>query len=134
MASSLRERQTAAITSMLTLSDDPDATPWKVLIYDTVCRDILSPLIKVGDLRRLGVTLHLSISGDRKPVTEVPAVYFICPTRENIDRLSKDIAAGLYESFYIHFASPVPRPLLEELATNALRAGTKIFFFSSIFK
>jgi hypothetical protein len=33
--------------------------PWKILIYDTVGREILSTLMKVGDLRKHGVTLHL---------------------------------------------------------------------------
>jgi hypothetical protein len=33
--------------------------PWKILIYDQPCRDIISPLLKVGDLRKNGITLHL---------------------------------------------------------------------------
>lgn len=33
--------------------------PWKVLIYDSFCRDIISPLLKVGELRKQGVTLHM---------------------------------------------------------------------------
>lgn len=32
---------------------------WKLLIYDDYCRAILSPLFKVGDLRQLGITLHM---------------------------------------------------------------------------
>lgn len=36
-----------------------DEPVWKVLIYDRVGQDILSPLLKVGELRDLGVTLHL---------------------------------------------------------------------------
>jgi hypothetical protein len=34
---------------------------WKVLIYDKDCRDIISPLLNVGDLRQKGVTLHLEV-------------------------------------------------------------------------
>ena len=33
--------------------------PWKILIYDHFCRDLLSTLMKVGDLRKHGVTLHM---------------------------------------------------------------------------
>jgi hypothetical protein len=32
---------------------------WKVLIYDELGQDIISPLITVKELRDLGVTLHL---------------------------------------------------------------------------
>jgi len=32
---------------------------WKVLLYDDYCRDILAPLLKVGELRKQGITLHL---------------------------------------------------------------------------
>lgn len=32
---------------------------WKILIYDRVGQDIISPLISVKDLREQGVTLYL---------------------------------------------------------------------------
>lgn len=32
---------------------------WKILIYDRVGQDIISPLISVKELRELGVTLHV---------------------------------------------------------------------------
>lgn len=32
---------------------------WKVLIYDDLGQDIISPLLTVKDLRDLGVTAHL---------------------------------------------------------------------------
>ena len=32
---------------------------WKVLIYDDFCRDIISPLLNIGQLRENGITLHL---------------------------------------------------------------------------
>lgn len=32
---------------------------WKVLIYDRVGQDIISPLISIRELRELGVTLHM---------------------------------------------------------------------------
>lgn len=33
--------------------------PWKILIYDEFCRDVISPILKVGDVRKQGITLHL---------------------------------------------------------------------------
>jgi hypothetical protein len=32
---------------------------WKVLIYDELGQDIISPLLTVKELRDLGVTLHM---------------------------------------------------------------------------
>lgn len=32
---------------------------WKILIYDRVGQDIISPVISIKELRELGVTLHV---------------------------------------------------------------------------
>lgn len=32
---------------------------WKVLIYDKVGQDIISPLLTIKEIRELGVTLHM---------------------------------------------------------------------------
>ena len=37
------------------------ADAWKVLIYDSDCRDIISPLMNIGALRQKGVTLHMLV-------------------------------------------------------------------------
>lgn len=43
-------------TQSKTLATEP---VWKVLIYDRVGQDIISPLISIRELRELGVTLHM---------------------------------------------------------------------------
>ncbi|GLD71856.1 sec1 family domain-containing protein 1 [Lates japonicus] len=35
----------------------------------------------------MGITLHLLLHSDRDPIPDVPAVYFVMPTEENIDRI-----------------------------------------------
>jgi len=40
-------------------SKDSFDEPWKVLVYDTFCRAIMSTIMKVGDFKHLGITLHL---------------------------------------------------------------------------
>eukprot|EP00184_Porphyridium_aerugineum_P000603 CAMPEP_0184707732 /NCGR_PEP_ID=MMETSP0313-20130426/37420_1 /TAXON_ID=2792 /ORGANISM="Porphyridium aerugineum, Strain SAG 1380-2" /LENGTH=680 /DNA_ID=CAMNT_0027169313 /DNA_START=182 /DNA_END=2224 /DNA_ORIENTATION=- len=97
---------------------------WKVLIYDEVGRDIIAPLMKVTELRRAGVTLHLLLSSKRQPVPDVPAVYFVAPTEENIQRICEDCASLLYDSLYLNFTTSLPRPLLERLAESTLKSGT----------
>ena len=51
---------------MLNLNEpDPKAEGaipvWKVLIYDRIGQDIISPLISIKELRELGVTLHMYV-------------------------------------------------------------------------
>jgi hypothetical protein len=62
---------------------------WKVLVLDQFCFDVLGPLFKVGDLRAMGVTLVMNINDKRQPIPDAPAVYFVRPTKDNIDIICK---------------------------------------------
>ncbi|KAL6068512.1 Sec1 domain containing protein 1 [Balamuthia mandrillaris] len=97
---------------------------WKVLVYDDVGRDIISPLFKVGDLRKLGITLHLPLHSDREQLNDVPAIYFVTPTEQNIKRIAKDCGARLYDAFHLNFTSTIPRPLMESLAESTLESDS----------
>ncbi|KAH8915053.1 Sec1-like protein [Atractiella rhizophila] len=96
---------------------------WKVLILDGRAQDILSVALRVQDLRDIGVTLHMQLHAQRLSLPDVPAVYLVLPTRENISRIAQDINAGTYEAYYLNFLSPLPRPLLEELASLVSGSG-----------
>jgi hypothetical protein len=127
MSFSIRKRQIEVIKRMLNLHKAQDSKAywqdvWKLLIYDDYCRAILSPLFKVGDLRQLGITLHMMINSDRQPVPDVPAIYFVMPTKENVDLMCRDCNARLYDQYYFNFASSIPRPLLEDLARTTLES------------
>lgn len=98
-----------------------DEEVYKVLIYDNFCRDILSPLIRVNDLRKHGITLYLDLDKERQNVPDVPAIYFVQPVQTNIQRIILDASRGMYEAFHLNFSSSLPRPLLEELATGTLK-------------
>jgi sec1 family domain-containing protein 1 len=89
---------------------------YKILVMDSHCVSILSPVLRVNDLRRHGVTLHLGIDRPRQAVPDAPAVYLVHPTPANADRIAADAAAGLYASFHLNFSTSLPRPLLELLA------------------
>lgn len=97
---------------------------YKILIYDRFCQDILSPLIHVKDLRKHGVTLYFLIDKDRKPVHDVPALYFVQPTHLNVQRIVADASKSLYDSFHLNFSSSVPRPLLEDLASGTINSDS----------
>ncbi|KAI1320030.1 Vesicle trafficking between the ER and Golgi [Mortierella claussenii] len=133
----LREQQIAAIATMLNLNQKPDSTSqgdqvipmasdaeWKVLIFDSFGRDVISSVLRVNDLRENGVTVHMLLKNERQPIPDVPAIYFVEPTSENIRRISEDLSNHLYDSYYINFSSVIPRPLMEELAASTIPSGS----------
>ena len=90
---------------------------WKILIYDTACRSIISPILSVQQLRKQGVTLHLLLHSDREAIPDVPAVYFCRPTKQNLARIAQDAAAHLYPAgMYLNFVPRIARGDLEDLA------------------
>ncbi|KAG0167488.1 Vesicle trafficking between the ER and Golgi [Apophysomyces sp. BC1015] len=101
-----------------------DNAVWKVLIFDKFGQDVVSSIMRVNDLRENGITVHMLLSQDRAPLPDVPAVYFVEPTTENIRKISDDLNRSLYESFYINFCSTIPRPILEEFATTTITNNT----------
>ena len=126
---SLREKQINAIKIMLNLnqamskSGSVHEPQWKVLVYDMHAQDIISPLLSIRELRDLGVTLHMSLTAYREQIEEAPIVYFLQATEENIRQVCSDFARKLYEAYYINFTGSIPRPMLEDLAAGAVRAG-----------
>ena len=98
---------------------------WKILLYDRLGQDLLSPIMNVKSLRDEGVTLHLLLVGqsERDPVPDVPAIYFCRPTDENLRRIAKDMEDGLYGSYHFNFISPISRQRLEDLAMSTIRAN-----------
>jgi len=117
---------------------------WKVLVLDQYTKDVLATVLRVQDLRDVGVTLHVyvlkrsieltdfdiavpshrQLHSVRPPLADVPAVYFVSPTLANIRRISEDLEKCLYESFHFNFVEPLPRALLEELAASVAKHGT----------
>ncbi|XP_050319659.1 protein sly1 homolog [Bactrocera neohumeralis] len=124
----LRDRQINAIKQMLNLNTQQPkmlaAEPvWKILIFDRVGQDIISPIISIKELRELGVTLHVQLHSDRDSIPDVPAVYFCLPTDENLDRIQQDFGNGLYDVYHLNFLAPITRQKIEDLAAAALQAG-----------
>lgn len=60
---------------------------WKLFIMDAAAQRIVSPILKVNDLREHGVTLFLHFNAEREPVEDVPAVYFVEPSPVNLQRI-----------------------------------------------
>ncbi|KAI4748004.1 Sec1-like protein [Aureobasidium sp. EXF-12298] len=148
---SLRDRQVASIEKVLNLNHaSPEsadtqhdatlsnglvtkATPilnadgepiWKVLVFDNLGRDMISSVLRVSDLRSWGVTIHLPITSKRHAIPDVPALYLVEPTPENLNIIASDLANGLYSSAYVNFLSSISRPVLEDFAAQIASGGT----------
>ncbi|KAI7690032.1 Sec1 family domain-containing protein 1 [Sarcoptes scabiei] len=126
----IREKEKDGLRKMLNLNEtisnnNSTGEPvWKLFIYDRTGQDIVSPLITIKELRDLGVTLHMQLHSSREAIPDVPAVYFVSPTDENIMRICQDLRNHLYDNYYFNFISPISRTKLEELATTALQSNS----------
>ena len=116
MVMDVRVRQIESVKHMLNLNSSKSENSWKILVFDEYGRDIIAPLLTVKELRECGVTLNLLISEKREPIPDVPVVYFVMPTKNNIDLISSDCKNQMYDKFYINFITAVSRQLLEDLA------------------
>lgn len=93
----------------------PEDPPFKILILDARTQEILSPILKISDLRNAGVTAHFLLSATRSHIKEVPAFYFL----SSIDGLEKDLNRDLYGSYYFNSAFSFKRHELEQIASFA---------------
>ncbi|KAH7083108.1 SEC1 family transport protein-like protein SLY1 [Paraphoma chrysanthemicola] len=142
MAVTLRDKQIASIKRILNLNapvtdidvqDEPNATPanpsadgavWKVLVFDEMGRDVISSVLRVNDLRGSGVTIHLNIGTTRHLIPDVPVIYLVEPTTQNLQIITSDLSRGLYSPAYVNFLSSIPRPLLEDFGAQTVASGT----------
>ena len=84
---------------------------------------MISSVMRVSDLRSLGVTMHMHIASNRHPIEDVPVVYLVEPTTQNLQTITTDLQKGLYSPAYLNFLSSIPRPLLEDFASQTATAG-----------
>ncbi|ERT00083.1 SNARE docking complex subunit [Sporothrix schenckii 1099-18] len=149
---SLRDKQISALKRMLNLndpgadaSDEPNHSHnshqaqqqqlgvlgpdgeliWKVLVFDDLGMQIVSSVLRVSDLRALGVTMHMHLSANRHRIEDVPVIYLVEPTTANLKAITGDLEKDLYSPAYINFLSSIPRPLLEDFASETVVNGTQ---------
>ncbi|EFW99368.1 golgi transport protein [Grosmannia clavigera kw1407] len=144
--STLRDKQIAALKRMLNLNQTDGSDPdqklgqqqqqlgvvgpdgelvWKVLVFDDLGMQIVSSVLRVSDLRSMGVTMHMHLASTRHQIEDVPVVYLVEPTAQNLKSITSDLEKGLYSPAYINFLSSIPRPLLEEFAAETVANGTQ---------
>lgn len=116
-------------SDILSSSSSFSNNQWKIFIYDTPGRAIISPQMSVTKLRRQGVTLHLPLDAGkdgsaRERIDDVPAVYFCKPTRENLMIIAKDLEKSLYDRVYLNFLTKLQRAEMEMFAKLAVQTNT----------
>ncbi|KAG5983946.1 hypothetical protein E4U55_006653 [Claviceps digitariae] len=145
---SLRDRQIASLKKILNLNEIPESSEsddahangllapvapisdangnpiWKVLVFDDLGRDVISSVMRVSDLRSMGITMHMHIGTSRHPIPDVPVIYLLEPNAQNLQGITSDLQKGLYSPAHINFLSSLPRVMLEDFATMTATAGT----------
>lgn len=65
-----------------------------------------------------------NINTPRYPIPDVPVIYFVEPTPENVQLITSDLSRDIYSPAYVNFISSIPRPLLEDFASQIASTGT----------
>ncbi|OBA20603.1 Sec1-like protein [Metschnikowia bicuspidata var. bicuspidata NRRL YB-4993] len=107
----------------LTLASKAEEIVWKVLVMDRKSQAVISSVLRVNDLLRCGVTVHTLLSATRAPLPDVPAIYFVEPTPQNVSVIIQDLQEEKYESFYVNFTLAIRRELLEDFAKKVSLCG-----------
>lgn len=64
------------------------------------------------------------LHSEREAIPDVPCIYFCLPNQDNINRICSDMKSGLYETYYLNFASSISAEKLEMLAQAALESDS----------
>jgi hypothetical protein len=93
---------------------------FKLLIYDQETFKVIS-LFKIGDLRERFVGDHVDIQSDKEEMLGVDAVYFVEPSRKNLDIVLYDLNQRYFDSFFLCFSHYCSSEDLQYFFENAIR-------------
>lgn len=117
----IRDRQRSVFESVLSAgATTTNFREWKVLICDAASYEIINTLFSRSQLRKHGITLHTIIDNPRADVPDVPGLYIITPTLENIAWLSRDLSSknAVYDRAAVCFTTAITRAMLTALAAQ----------------
>ncbi|KAL0244951.1 hypothetical protein GEMRC1_009031 [Eukaryota sp. GEM-RC1] len=97
---------------------------WKVLLVDTPMLSVANAVVSPYEIMEKGVALVESFrpSSQRERLPEFEAIYFICPTQNNVNLLMEDFQASSfqYSAAHVFFSAPLPDLLFDQLKTLIL--------------
>lgn len=74
--------------------------------------------------RNIANSVTRNINAQRHPIPDVPVLYLLEPTTANVNLINSDLTKSLYADAYINFLSSIPRPLMEDFASQIAESGT----------
>lgn len=80
--------------------------------------------IDVSLTKSIANSVPRNINAQRHPIPDVPVLYLLEPTAANLTTINSDLAKSLYADAYINFLSSIPRPLMEDFASQIAESGT----------
>lgn len=88
----------------------------KVLLLDAVTTQVVAMVYSQSQILEKEVYLVERMDADHEPMQHLKAVYFIRPTKENIQTLSAEISRPRFSEYHVFFSSICPNELLQQLA------------------
>lgn len=88
----------------------------KVLLLDSVTTQVVAMVYSQSQILEKEVYLVERMDAEHEPMQHLKAVYFIRPTRENIQTLCAEIARPRFAEYHVFFCSICPHELLQQLA------------------
>lgn len=88
----------------------------KVLLLDSVTTQVVAMVYSQSQILEKEVYLVERMDAEHEPMQHLKAVYFIRPTRENIQTLCSEIARPRFAEYHVFFCSICPHELLQQLA------------------
>ena len=64
------------------------------------------------------------MKSQRHQIPDVPVLYLVEPTAENLQLIASDLSRNLYSDAYINFLYSISRPLMEDFAAQVANSGT----------
>lgn len=88
---------------------------------DKLTVKIMSFSCKMADITEEGVSLVEDLYKRRQPLPSMDAIYFMQPTKENVDIFMSDMSGknSLYKKAYVFFSSPVQRELVAHIKKDS---------------
>ncbi|CAN8065302.1 unnamed protein product, partial [Agarophyton chilense] len=115
-AFALRRAQRRVLSRLLS---PPQAIHWQVLLCDSFSQTLITTLFPPPLLRKHAITLSTLVSNSNFPIPDVPALYIVAPTPENIALVAQHLAPpALYHSARLAFVSAASSTILAALAAQ----------------
>lgn len=104
----------------------------KVLLLDAVTTQVVAMVYSQSQILEKEVYLVERMDADHEPMQHLKAVYFIRPTKENIQTLCAEISRPRFSEYHVFFCSICSNELLQQLAAADEHEGRLVAWCTSL--